>query len=189
MGIRCVESNRNRGENRESKSRYHVGDVDERNPTSPFFFQQFGLYDRPKLDSWHKGRVVLLGDAAHPTPPVCHSSRVRKRHFSGHRQHLGQGANQSFEDIYHLTRLLGAHPGAAEDNATLQKVFTEYERARIPRSTMLIEMARKQGESRVVEGVEACLARNRQVSAFMSDEEVMALYAEIYGEFVQKRSA
>jgi salicylate hydroxylase len=189
MGIRCIETNRNRGENRESKSKHHVGDIDKRNPT---FFQQFGLYDRPKLDSWHKGRVVLLGDAAHPTPPVCHSSRVifpHESHPSHYRQHLGQGANQTFEDIYHLTRLLGAHPGAAEDNATLQKVFTEYERVRIPRSTMLIEMARKQGESRVVEGVEASLARNQQVRAFMSDEGVMALYAEIYGDLVQKRSA
>ena len=37
---------------------------------------QYGLYDRPELTTWHKGRVVLLGDAAHPTTPVtgyyCH---------------------------------------------------------------------------------------------------------------------
>jgi salicylate hydroxylase len=32
---------------------------------------QYGLYDRPELKSWFKGRVVLLGDAAHPTSPVC----------------------------------------------------------------------------------------------------------------------
>ena len=104
-------------------------------------------------------------------------------------QHLGQGANQTFEDIYHLTRLLGAHPGAAEDSATLEKVFTEYEQARIPRSSMLIEMARNQGESRVVEGIEACLVRNQQVRAFMLDEGVMSLYAELYGDLVAKRSA
>jgi hypothetical protein len=54
---------------------------------------------------------------------------------------------------------------------------------------MLIEMARNQGESRVVEGLEACLVRNQQVRAFMSDEGIMALYAEIYGELVAKRSA
>ena len=104
-------------------------------------------------------------------------------------QHLGQGANQTFEDIYHLTRLLGAHPSAAEDSATLEKVFTEYEQARIPRSSMLIEMARNQGESRVVKGIEACLVRNRQVRAFMLDEGVMSLYAELYGDLVAKRSA
>ena len=97
-------------------------------------------------------------------------------------QHLGQGANQSFEDIYHLTRLLGANPGAAEDGATLEMVFTEYERARIPRSSMLIDTARKHGDNRVVEGVEACLARNQGVRAFMSNAEVMAMYSELYGD-------
>jgi 2-polyprenyl-6-methoxyphenol hydroxylase-like FAD-dependent oxidoreductase len=31
---------------------------------------QYGLYDRPELESWFKGRIVLLGDAAHPSSPV-----------------------------------------------------------------------------------------------------------------------
>ena len=100
-------------------------------------------------------------------------------------QHLGQGANQSFEDIYHLTRLLDAHPDAAEDSATLEMVFMEYERARIPRSTMLIDTARKHGDNRVVEGVEACLTRNQEVRAFMSNVEVMAMYSELYGDLVE----
>ena len=34
------------------------------------FIHQYGLYDRPELSTWHKGRVVLIGDAAHPTSPV-----------------------------------------------------------------------------------------------------------------------
>ena len=75
-----------------------------------------------------------------------------------------------------------------EDGATLEMVFTEYEQARIPRSTMLINTARKQGENRVVEGVQACLARNQEVRDFMSNEEVMAMYAELYGDLVEKRS-
>ena len=102
------------------------------------------------------------------------------------KQHLGQGANQSFEDIYHLTRLLGAHPGAADDSATLETVFTEYERARIPRSTMLIDTARNHGDNRVAEGVEACLTRNQQVRAFMSNVDVMAMYSELYGDLVEE---
>ena len=35
-----------------------------------FLSIQYGLYDRPELKTWYKGRVVLLGDAAHPTTPV-----------------------------------------------------------------------------------------------------------------------
>ena len=102
------------------------------------------------------------------------------------KQHLGQGANQSFEDIYHLTRLLGAHPGAAEDSATLEMVFKEYERARIPRSTMLIDTARKHGDNRVVDGVAACLTRNQQLRAFMSNPDVMAMYSALYGDLVEE---
>lgn len=29
-----------------------------------------GLYDRQPLECWHKGRVVVCGDAAHPTTPL-----------------------------------------------------------------------------------------------------------------------
>jgi salicylate hydroxylase len=64
-------------------------------------------------------------------------------------------------------------------------VFTEYERARIPRSTMLIDTARKHGDNRVMEGVEACLTRNQQVRAFMSNVDVMAMYSELYGDLVE----
>ncbi|PTB62224.1 FAD/NAD(P)-binding domain-containing protein [Trichoderma citrinoviride] len=41
------------------------------------------FYLVPKLDTWTKGRVVILGDAAHAIPPTA-----------------GQGVNQAFEDVY-----------------------------------------------------------------------------------------
>lgn len=31
---------------------------------------KYRLYDRPELTTWHKDRIALLGDAAHPTSPV-----------------------------------------------------------------------------------------------------------------------
>lgn len=35
--------------------------------------RKYGIYDRPELETWFKGRVVLIGDAAHPTSPVRRS--------------------------------------------------------------------------------------------------------------------
>ncbi|KAH9832255.1 uncharacterized protein C8Q71DRAFT_778149 [Rhodofomes roseus] len=116
---------------------------------------KYGLYDRPELQSWHKGRVVLLGDAAHPTSP-----------------HLGQGANQAFEDIYHLVRLLGKHnPSAAPPSPELlNAVFSEYEQLRFARTSELVKGARKQGDLRVLQGEEACRARNESLKAMWADE-------------------
>ncbi|THV06766.1 FAD/NAD(P)-binding domain-containing protein [Dendrothele bispora CBS 962.96] len=106
---------------------------------------KYGLYDRPELKTWYKGRVVLLGDAAHPTSP-----------------HLGQGANQAFEDIYCLIRSMVKHnPEAlALSTEALTAIFQEYEHDRIARSAAMVKGARKMGESRVVVGHEASIARN-----------------------------
>ncbi|KAI1792220.1 FAD/NAD(P)-binding domain-containing protein [Ganoderma leucocontextum] len=106
---------------------------------------KFGLYDRPELPAWHKGRVVLAGDAAHPTSP-----------------HFGQGANQALEDCYHLTRLLVAHnpSGTPPSIALLGTVFTEFEGLRIARTSAFVKGARQHGELLIVSGVDACKKRN-----------------------------
>ena len=54
-------------------------------PISP----RWGLFHRPPLSRWSKGRVTLIGDAAHALVP-----------------HHGQGANQSIEDVVVLARCL-----------------------------------------------------------------------------------
>jgi len=51
---------------------------------------RWGLFHRPPLGRWTKGRVTLLGDAAHQLAP-----------------HHGQGANQSIEDAVVLAECLG----------------------------------------------------------------------------------
>jgi salicylate hydroxylase len=51
---------------------------------------RWGLFHRPPLGRWTKGRVTLLGDAAHAMAP-----------------HHGQGANQSIEDAVVLAACLG----------------------------------------------------------------------------------
>ncbi len=46
---------------------------------------KWGIYDRDPIPQWTKGRVTLLGDAAHPTMPT-----------------LAQGGNMAIEDGYVL---------------------------------------------------------------------------------------
>jgi salicylate hydroxylase len=58
---------------------------------------KWGIYDRDPLPQWTRGRVTLLGDAAHPTMPT-----------------LAQGANMAMEDGYVLARLLARHSDDVE---------------------------------------------------------------------------
>jgi salicylate hydroxylase len=67
--------------------------------------------DRDPIRRWHKGNVVLLGDAAHPTL-----------------QSLAQGACMAIEDAFCL-----AHCIAAADS-DLQAAFRRYENARVVRT-------------------------------------------------------
>ncbi|KZT52078.1 FAD/NAD(P)-binding domain-containing protein [Calocera cornea HHB12733] len=81
---------------------------------------RFGLFLRPIPDVWHKGRVVLCGDAAHPITPF-----------------LGQGANQASEDIYHLVRVLVQH--APLTDASLEAAFKEYTEIRKPKDEAALQ--------------------------------------------------
>ena len=60
---------------------------------------KWAMFDRASLETWTRGRVTLLGDAAHPMMPF-----------------MGQGAAQSIEDGFVLARCLAAdrdHPERA----------------------------------------------------------------------------
>jgi len=81
------------------------------------------LYDRDPLPTWTKGRLSLLGDAAHPMLP-----------------HLGQGANQSIEDGIALATILGPC-GWSEAPAAL----IAYERLRRERVAEVQRGARQNG--------------------------------------------
>lgn len=71
---------------------------------------KWGLFTRSLTDNWGRGRIALIGDAAHAMLP-----------------NAGQGASQSFEDAYILARWLAAKPD--EPVHALQ----EFRRVRIPR--------------------------------------------------------
>ncbi|MGW2343339.1 FAD-dependent monooxygenase [Streptomyces sp. NPDC001661] len=77
---------------------------------------RWGLFHRPPLHQWSKGRVTLLGDAAHALVP-----------------HHGQGANQSIEDAIVLADCLTDAPTRGED----------WERARLRYQGRRLERTRK----------------------------------------------
>ncbi|RPG21678.1 MAG: FAD-dependent monooxygenase [Phycisphaera sp. TMED9] len=80
------------------------------NPTSPLVT----IRCRP----WHRGRAVLLGDAAHAIVPF-----------------YGQGANASFEDVEGLVSALAAHPSDLDD------AITAYEASRIENANAIADLA------------------------------------------------
>ena len=83
----------------------------------------WGLYDRRPLQSWTKGRLVLLGDAAHAMLP-----------------HLGQGANQAIEDGVALAVLI-----EGQISADLPHILRHYEQLRRARTDNIQGEARKNG--------------------------------------------
>jgi salicylate hydroxylase len=81
------------------------------------------LYDREPLPTWTRGRLSLLGDAAHAMLP-----------------HLGQGANQSIEDGMALATIL-----ARADRKSAPAALLAYERLRRERVAQVQSGARANG--------------------------------------------
>jgi 2-polyprenyl-6-methoxyphenol hydroxylase-like FAD-dependent oxidoreductase len=84
---------------------------------------RWALYDREPLPTWTKGRLTLLGDAAHPMLP-----------------HLGQGANQAIEDGMALATIL-----ARVNAKTATAALLAYERVRRERVAAVQRGARENG--------------------------------------------
>lgn len=83
---------------------------------------QNDIVDRPPLRWWGRGRVTLLGDAAHASTP-----------------NLGQGACQALEDAVVMARCLnGSMP--------VEAALREYERLRIPRTTAVVRESWQTGK-------------------------------------------
>ncbi len=83
----------------------------------------WGLYDRTPLASWTKGRIALLGDAAHAMLP-----------------HVGQGANQAIEDGVALAVFL-----EGRDSSDVAEALRRYESFRRERTGIVQAEARRNG--------------------------------------------
>ena len=82
---------------------------------------KWGLFGRDALRAWGRGRVTLIGDAAHPMLPF-----------------LGQGAAMAIEDGVLLARALASTAGE-------RSALGLYEHARYARTTSTVAKANEQG--------------------------------------------
>lgn len=89
-------------------------------------------FDREPRAGWSRGRIVLTGDAAHPT-----------------HQYLAQGAGQAMEDAVELSRVL------VEFGDDVAGAFVEFERRRFDRTSAVQRGSRFWGELSHVGGAQA----------------------------------
>ena len=90
--------------------------------TPPARIVRTDICDRPPVARWHAGRVVLVGDAAHPMTP-----------------NLGQGAGQAIEDAVVLDQCLAA-------SHDIESALTSYEQRRVHRANAIVRGSRQFGE-------------------------------------------
>jgi salicylate hydroxylase len=98
---------------------------------------KWALYDRDPIPRWTRGRVTVLGDAAHPMLP-----------------YLGQGACQSIEDGCVLAAALAEEP---DDPVA---ALARYERSRRPRASQVVLTSRQRGTSNHLTSPVAALKRD-----------------------------
>src|SRR3984885_6934464 len=102
---------------------------------------KWALYDRDPIPQWTRGRVTLLGDAAHPMLP-----------------YLGQGACQAIEDGVVLAAALAAEP---DDPVAALGL---YERSRRPRASQVVLASRERGVSNHLASPLAALRRDLSIA-------------------------
>jgi 2-polyprenyl-6-methoxyphenol hydroxylase-like FAD-dependent oxidoreductase len=95
------------------------------------------IVDRIPLVNWSRGRVTLLGDAAHPTTP-----------------NLGQGACQAIEDAVSLAASLAS-------SGHVETALRRYEQMRQPRTAAITKDSWRFGSVGQWESSLGCRVRNR----------------------------
>jgi 2-polyprenyl-6-methoxyphenol hydroxylase-like FAD-dependent oxidoreductase len=100
------------------------------------------LYDLDLLSSWVKGRIVLLGDAAHQMTPFT-----------------GQGAGIAMEEAIVLGRELGLTNGLRDDRM-IAAALESYEAKRLERGNAIAKKARQRCKTMNLANPVAVIVRN-----------------------------
>jgi 2-polyprenyl-6-methoxyphenol hydroxylase-like FAD-dependent oxidoreductase len=108
--------------------------------TPPGSLSRLPIHDRSPAKEWGRGRVTLLGDAAHPMTP-----------------NLGQGAAQALEDAAALADAL--------TSGDPLEGLRDYEGSRIPRTTTIVNRSRQLGRIAHLRSPLACRIRDAVTKA------------------------
>lgn len=101
------------------------------------------IKDLAPINQWHKGKVCLIGDAAHATTP-----------------NMGQGACQAVEDAYVLGKLFG-------QGKSVEEVFTQYEKLRMKKANFVVNTSWKIGKVAHYQNSAAVWLRNTLVKTML----------------------
>lgn len=115
------------------------------------------VYKLRPLKTWRFGRIVLLGDAAHPIEPA-----------------LGMGASLAIEDALVLGRSL-------EQDRDPERAFRRYEDRRMPRVRKLVRWSRMLAHSEQMANPVAC--RMRDLATRLGPDSLTRLLAQRAFEF------
>jgi 2-polyprenyl-6-methoxyphenol hydroxylase-like FAD-dependent oxidoreductase len=122
-----------------------LGEVIENTPDEQIY--RGDLYHRRPAKTWTEGRVTLQGDAAHPTMPA-----------------MGQGAGMAIEDGAVVARELAA-AGDLQTGGAVAAAFQRYEEKRLPRTSGIVNTARRLAEMCKWKSRPALAAREAMLSA------------------------
>ncbi|HEV3323393.1 MAG TPA: FAD-dependent monooxygenase [Solirubrobacteraceae bacterium] len=105
------------------------------------------ICDRDPEQTWVKGRVVLIGDAAHMTTPF-----------------IGQGAGISMEDAVVLAKELALTEGL-RDQRVLAGALESFQRERMPRCAQIVLTSRRRGQMLSLSNPAVATVRNAALRA------------------------
>ena len=91
---------------------------------TPTVFRGWNTYDFPTVPDWHRGRLIIIGDAAHAASPAS-----------------GQGASMAIEDAVVLAKCLRDVPG-------IEAAFAAYEALRRERVERVVAHGKRNGNGK-----------------------------------------
>ncbi|APU14272.1 2-polyprenyl-6-methoxyphenol hydroxylase-like oxidoreductase [Actinoalloteichus sp. GBA129-24] len=120
---------------------------------------RYTVSEMPVLSTWHRGRVCLLGDAAHAMGP-----------------HSGQGGSMALEDCIVLAKCL-------RDIPDLSQAFATYQSIRKARVENVVKETRRNGDRKAPPGLLGRITRDLVLPFFLKNG--VDLFTEIYQHHIE----